>query len=86
MKKTVFILMTFFAITGLSLLQVSCSGKKSDTQSTTVKESNSQTSYDCPHCNGTGQRKNGVTGEYGKCNTCSGTGKLTKEQYDRASK
>ena len=89
MKRKLIFGLLVFVISALSLLQIGCSNKKTSDKSssnTEVNNESSQSSYDCPHCNGSGQRQNGVTGEYGKCNTCSGTGKLTKEQYDRTSK
>lgn len=89
MKRKLLLGSMILAVSCLSLFQVGCSNKKTSDKSssdTEVSSESNQSSYDCPHCNGTGQRKNGVTGEYGKCNTCSGTGKLTKEQYDRTSK
>lgn len=39
-------------------------------------------SYTCPHCDGTGKRVNGVTGVYGSCSTCNGTGKVNKWGHD----
>lgn len=42
--------------------------------------------YDCPHCYGTGQRTNGVTGQKGSCSSCGGDGHVSKEQYDMLSK
>jgi len=36
----------------------------------------------CPHCNGTGQRINNLTGENGKCSSCGGSGMVSKWQSD----
>lgn len=39
-------------------------------------------SFTCPHCDGTGKRVNGLTGEYGSCSSCSGLGKVNKWKHD----
>lgn len=73
----------------LSLMQIGCSNKKTSEKSSTDTEVSSEStssSYDCPHCNGTGERMNTITGEYTSCSSCGGDGKVTKEQYDRLSK
>ncbi len=55
------------------------SNNSSSTQSSSV-------THDCPHCHGSGQRINNVTGIFGSCSSCGGTGKVSQEQYDRLSK
>lgn len=42
--------------------------------------------YDCPHCYGTGQRVNNVTGIKGKCSSCGGDGQVSKDEYGHLSK
>ncbi len=39
-------------------------------------------SYTCKHCGGNGQRLNQLTGNYGKCSSCNGRGKVNKWQYE----
>ena len=46
----------------------------------------SSSSYSCPHCDGSGNRINNLTGQYGDCSSCGGDGKVTEEQYNRLSK
>ena len=78
-----------FFVSCLSLFQIGCSNSKKSEKKSSETESRSEStpsSYDCPHCNGTGERMNTVTGEYTSCSSCGGDGKVTKEQYDRLSK
>lgn len=67
-----------------------CKGDKS-TSSSNSETKTEQTitigsNYDCPHCYGTGQRVNNVTGIKGKCSSCGGDGEVSKDEYDHLSK
>jgi len=89
MKKKILFGFAILIISSLLVFQVGCSGKKSNNKSSSdskVTTESSQSSYDCPHCNGSGERINNVTGEYTTCSSCGGDGKVTKEQYDHLSK
>lgn len=39
-------------------------------------------SYTCPHCDGAGKRTNQLSGTYGTCSSCNGTGKVNKYKHD----
>lgn len=39
-------------------------------------------SYTCKHCGGNGQRLNQLSGEYGRCSSCQGRGKVNKWQFE----
>lgn len=66
----------------------SSSSSSNSSSSTPNSESTIQigTGYDCPHCFGTGQRVNNITGIRGECSSCGGKGTVSKEQYDHLSK
>lgn len=42
-----------------------------------------QDSFPCVHCNGMGNRMNQLTGEFGICASCSGTGKVDQFRNDQ---
>lgn len=89
MKRKLLIGCMIFLVSCLSWMQMGCSNNKTSKKSSSETEASSestQSSYDCPHCNGTGERMNTITGEYTSCSSCGGDGKVTKEQYDRLSK
>lgn len=53
-------------------------------QSSSVETSHNSNAkiQDCPHCGGTGQRMNQITGTFGKCASCKGSGKVSQWQSD----
>lgn len=61
--------------------------QKCNKPSPPTQESSTQTSdYACPHCSGLGKRTNNVTGQFTKCSSCGGDGRVTQSQYDHLSK
>lgn len=86
--KNIIIAGVIFACIGWGVQK--CKGNKSNTASDSETKTEQTitvgSNYDCPHCYGTGQRVNNVTGIKGKCSSCGGDGEVTKDQYDRLSK
>ncbi len=68
----------------LILVTFSAYSKKVDSipsSSSTTEQSDSQESSSevCPHCNGSGERVNNVSGVYGMCSSCQGKGIVSSD-------
>ncbi|MBK7970931.1 MAG: hypothetical protein IPK08_19545 [Bacteroidetes bacterium] len=65
------------------LILLGCHSGSIDSHSENSKQAATQETYVCDHCYGTGYRVNQLTGEYGDCSTCNGTGNVDKYNHER---
>jgi hypothetical protein len=77
--------MTLFFLVVFSFIPLRNSEHTATSSSGSSSSQNAET-YTCPHCNGTGRRYNNITGVYGNCSSCGGSGKVSKWQYDHMTK